>query len=96
MILSDLQIMQRNPRYTWYVACRKQQADRVDSNHRHAKSRDHATIGRRNIFSLRKDKGWNAVEYVETISFNSMNDHIFYSGNTLINFQTGLNQLHFL
>ena len=44
-------------------------------SHRHAKRRDHTTIGRGNIFRLRKDKGWNNVEFVETISLNSMNDH---------------------
>ena len=36
------------------------------------------TIGRRNIFRLRKDTGWNNVEFVETISLNSMNDHFLH------------------
>ena len=33
------------------------------------------SIGCGNIFRFRKDKGWNTVEFVETISLNSMNDH---------------------
>ena len=41
---------------------------------RHAKSRGHAAIGRGNIFRLRKEKGWNTVEFVETIRSNFMND----------------------
>ena len=35
---------------------------------RHAKS-----CGK--VFRFRKDKGWNTVEFVETIVFNSMNEH---------------------
>ena len=34
---------------------------------RHDKSRDHATIGHRNIFKLWKDKSYNTVEYGELI-----------------------------
>ena len=41
---------------------------------RHAKRRHHATIGRGNIFRLRKDKDWSTVEFVETIN---LNDHFF-------------------
>ena len=41
------------------------------------KSRDHAAIGRGNIFRLWKVKGWNTVEFVESISLNSMTDHFF-------------------
>ena len=37
--------------------------------YRHAESRDHATIGRGNIFRLRKDKDWITVEYVEMFNF---------------------------
>ena len=44
---------------------------------RHAESRDHAAIGRGNVFKLRKGKGWNTIEFVETVSLNSMNDHLF-------------------
>ena len=67
---------------------------------RHAKSRNHAAIGRGNIFRLRKDKGWNTVEYVETIRLNPMNDLFIYMwtvdcGNTLM-FLKGLNHLYFL
>ena len=40
---------------------------------RHAKSHNHMTIGSGNILRLWKDKGWNTVEFVETISFDSMN-----------------------
>ena len=40
---------------------------------RHAKSRDHGTIGHRNIFKLRKDKGLFIVEFVEILTLNSMN-----------------------
>ena len=43
--------------------------------HNHAKSCDQAAIGRRNICRLRKDIDWSTVEFVETISFNPMNDH---------------------
>ena len=36
---------------------------------RHAESRDHATIGRGNIFRLRKDKDWITAEFVEKFNF---------------------------
>ena len=36
MIISDLQMMQRHPKYTWYMGCRKQQADRIHSHHKEA------------------------------------------------------------
>ena len=42
---------------------------------RHAKSRDHATIGCGNIFRLRKDNGLNPNEIVEFISLNYLNYH---------------------
>ena len=35
----------------------------------HAESRDHATIGRGNIFRLRKDEDWMTVKFVENINF---------------------------
>ena len=45
---------------------------------RNAKSLEHATIGRGNIFRLRKEKAGNTVEFLETISLNSVNYHFFY------------------
>ena len=42
---------------------------------RHEKSRDHAAISREKIVRLRKDIDWSTVEFVETLSLNSMNDH---------------------
>ena len=42
---------------------------------RHAKSCNHATIGHGNILRMRKDKDWNTVEFVKTMSLNSMNDN---------------------
>ena len=39
------------------------------------KSCDDATNGLRNIRKLRKNEGWNIVDFVETISLNSMNDN---------------------
>ena len=44
---------------------------------RHAKSHDPATIGRWYIFRMQKDKGWNIVKFVESISLNFMNDIFF-------------------
>ena len=41
---------------------------------RNEESRSHVATGRRNIFRLWKEKGWNAIEIVETIRPNSMND----------------------
>ena len=35
------------------------------------------TIGRRNLVRLRKDKGWNTVEFVVTIRLNSMDENFF-------------------
>jgi hypothetical protein len=45
---------------------------------RHAKSRHIVTIGRVSIFWLRKDKVWNFVEFVETVSFDSINAHFLH------------------
>ena len=42
---------------------------------RHEKIRDHAAICHGNIVRLLKDIDWSTVEFVETLSFNSMNYH---------------------
>jgi hypothetical protein len=57
---------------------------------RHAQSRDHMAIGRRNIFRLQKAEDRSTFEFVETISFNSMNDPLFAT-----KFQKCLNQFNF-
>ena len=53
---------------------------------RHVKSHNHRTIGRGNIFILRKNKDY--YNTVETISLNSMNGHIL-----LLMFQKGQTHL---
>jgi hypothetical protein len=45
---------------------------------RHLKIRDHAAVGYGNINILRKDIDWSTVKFMETISFNSLNDHFLH------------------
>jgi hypothetical protein len=45
----------------------------ISFSSRHAKSCSHAVNGRGNIFRLRKEKRWNAVEFVKSIGLTSLN-----------------------